>query len=77
MYQHNKERYVPVSLVGRVHAKVIGKVRTGDTIIISEYPGVGRAAKVGEYFNPISVVGFAVEGDDRTDERRLRIRVKG
>ncbi|MGN0706567.1 MAG: hypothetical protein ACI4JC_01025 [Faecalibacterium sp.] len=77
LYQHNREKYVPVSLVGRVHAKVIGKVRTGDIIIISEYPGVGRAAKVGEYFNPISVVGFAVEGDDRTDERRLRIRVKG
>ncbi len=76
-YKYNEKKYIPVSLAGRVKTKVIGSIKPGDTIIISEFPGVGRAAKVGEYINPISVVGYAVEGDSRIDERRIRIRVKG
>lgn len=73
----NLPRYIPVALAGRVRVRVMGPVHTGDLILPSEEPGVGRAAKPGDRAAPAVVVGYAVEGDDRTDIRRLRVRVKG
>lgn len=73
--EKNIKNYIPVALAGRVMTRVIGPVRTGDIIIPSEIPGVGRAATDGDVFSYWNIVGYAVEGDDRTDKRKLRVRV--
>ena len=75
--EKNLPRFIPVSLAGRVHTKVIGPVNTGDCIVLSHIPGVGRAAKPCEYVDPCKVVGYAVEGDNLTEQRRLKVRVRG
>lgn len=75
--EKNLPLFIPVSLAGRVHTKVVGPVSTGDCIVLSHIPGVGRAAKPCEYIDPCKVVGYAVEGDDLTEQRRLKVRVRG
>ena len=74
---YNIDKYIPVSLAGRVRVRVIGKVKTGDLIVPSKVPGIGRAVEDGEIVSPDIVVGYAVEGDDLFCERRIRVRVKG
>ena len=71
----NMKNFIPVALAGRVHVKVVGVVRTGDFIVPSEIPGVGRAVKFCEIPKDGQVVGYAVECDDRTDIRKLRVRI--
>lgn len=71
----NLPNFIPVSLAGRVHVKVKGPVKSGDLIVLSDTPGVGRAAAQEELSDLRKIVGYAVEGDSFTDERRLRVRV--
>ena len=71
----NEERYIPVSLAGRVMTKVIGEVCTGDLITVSEYPGIGRAVRFDENVPQNQIVGYAVENDNRKDLRRIRVRI--
>lgn len=74
--EKNLVNYIPVSLAGRVMCKVTGPVHRGDTIIVSDIPGVGIATD-DENIPHKRVVGYVVEDDDRTDIRRVKIRVKG
>lgn len=74
--EKNLVNYIPVSLAGRVMCKVTGPVHRGDIIIVSEIPGVGIATD-DENIPHRRVVGYVVEDDDRTDIRRVKIRVKG
>ena len=74
-HEKNIGKYIPVALAGRVMTRVTGPICTGDIILPSEIPGVGRAARKDEQYSSYCVVGYAVESDDRTDVRRLRIRV--
>lgn len=74
--EKNLINYIPVSLAGRVMCKVTGPVHRGDTIIVSDIPGVGVATD-DENIPHKRVVGYVVEDDDRTDIRRVKIRVKG
>ena len=74
--EKNLVNYIPVSLAGRVMCKVTGPVHRGDTIIVSDIPGVGIATD-DESIPHKRVVGYVVEDDDRTDIRRVKIRVKG
>ena len=74
--EKNIVNYIPVSLAGRVMCKVTGPVHRGDTIIVSDIPGVGIATD-DENIPHKRVVGYVVEDDDRTDIRRVKIRVKG
>lgn len=69
--------FIPVSLAGRVHTKVIGPVHTGDYIVLSNTPGVGRAIGSCESHPANKIVGYACEGDDRTDLRLIKVRVGG
>ena len=73
--EKNIGKYIPVALAGRVMTRVTGPIRTGDIILPSDIPGVGRAARKDEQYSSYCVVGYAVESDDRTDVRRLRVRV--
>lgn len=75
--RENLPFFIPVSLAGRVHTKVIGPVHTGDRIVLSDTPGVGRALRSSEPIFKDKTVGYAVEGDDRTDLRLLKVRVGG
>ena len=76
-FKANIEKYIPVSLAGRVRVRVTGRVKTGDLILPSGTPGIGRAACAGEFAPAECIVGYAGEGDDRTDARRNRVRVRG
>ena len=73
----NEKDFIPVSLAGRVRTWVIGPVHTGDLIVPSTTPGVGCAPQACTSPTQAQVVGYAVEGDDRTDLRRIRIRIGG
>lgn len=75
--KENLPSFIPVSLAGRVHAKVVGPVRTGDYIVLSSTPGVGRAVAPCESYPANKIVGYACEGDDRTDLRLVKVRVGG
>jgi hypothetical protein len=74
--EKNLVNYIPVSLAGRVMCKVTGPVHRGDTIIVSDIPGVGIATD-DENIPHKRVVGYVVEDDDQTDIRRVKIRIKG
>lgn len=73
----NLRNYIPVSLAGRVNVRVIGLVKTGDIIVPSGIPGVGRSVKSDEVVPQECIVGYAVEGDSNTDIRRIRVRIRG
>ena len=73
----NQEKYIPVSLAGRVRVWVIGPVHTGDLIIPSVHPGVGCVPQACAAPDRAQVVGYAVEGDSRMDLRRIRVRIGG
>lgn len=75
--EENLPSFIPVSLAGRVHAKVVGPVHTGDYIVLSSTPGVGRAIAPCESYPANKIVGYACEGDDRTDLRLVKVRVGG
>ena len=72
---YNMPNFIPVSLAGRVHVKVIGKVNKGDYIITSNIPGVGIANK--NLTNQRNVVGYAVEPSDDENIKKVLVRVKG
>ena len=73
----NIKKYIPVSLCGRVYCKCIGEIHRGDTIIVSDISGVGKAKLHDEIVENTQIVGYAVDEDLNTDIRRVRIRVRG
>lgn len=75
--EKNIEKYIPVSLCGRVFCKCVGKIHRGDTIVVSEIPGIGRAKLPNDYVENTQIVGYAVDEDMNEEIRRVRIRVKG
>ena len=50
---------------------------TGDYIVLSSAPGVGRAVGSCESYPANKIVGYACEGDNRTDLRLVKVRVGG
>lgn len=75
--EKNIEKYIPVSLCGRVFCKCVGKIHRGDTIVVSDIPGVGRAKLPNDYVENTQIVGYAVDEYMNEEIRRVRIRVKG
>lgn len=71
--KENLKKYIPVGLVGRVHTKLMGTIRIGDYIVPSEISGVGRAYVDGDPIN--SIIGYAVESDNKTGIRRLKVKL--
>lgn len=68
-FEYNIKNYIPVALAGRVHVKVIGKVKKGDYIVASDIPGVGIVGDK-EY-----AVGYCVENNDSEDIKLVKVRV--
>ena len=69
----NIQKFIPVSMAGRVHVKYFGKAIVGTKVVPSEIPGVGRAWQEGD--NPENVVGRIVEPDTLQDVRLVKILV--
>ncbi|MGL5315602.1 MAG: head fiber protein [Peptostreptococcaceae bacterium] len=72
----NKDKFIPVGLIGRIPVKFKGIARKGMMVVPSNIPGVGR-----EYIDGvdpyINVIGFIVEDceDDITEVRRVKIKI--
>lgn len=69
----NIQKFIPVSMAGRVHVKYFGKAVVGTKVVPSEIPGVGRAWQEGD--PPDHVVGRIVEPDTLQDIRLVKILV--
>lgn len=72
--EYNLPYFIPVSLAGRVHVKVYGKVVAGDFIVPSDMPGIGRSARDGGSLK--NTVGIALQTDNNENVRRIRILVR-
>lgn len=69
--EDNIINYIPVGLVGRVKVKVIGSVKKGDMITISDIPGIGIKAKKSD-----KKIGFAVESNKSPSIKYVRIKLE-
>ncbi|MDY2853298.1 MAG: hypothetical protein SOT33_07360 [Acidaminococcus fermentans] len=69
----NIQKFIPVSMAGRVHVKYFGKAVVGTKVVPSEIPGVGRAWQEGDPLD--HVVGRIVEPDTLQDIRLVKILV--
>lgn len=75
--QENMKDYIPVSLCGRVHVKIEGKVRKGDRIVISDkHRGIGKARENTIEDNEKTVVGIALENKETDEIGMVRVLVK-
>lgn len=74
IFENVEERFIPVTLAGRVHVKIIGVAKKGNWVIPSHLPGIGLSV---EGNRPNNAVGFLVEEDDRYDLRKLKVWVGG
>lgn len=67
------KKYAPVGLAGRVNVNVIGAISKGDKLVATN-GGCARAYKSTDSLE--EVIGYAVEADNRTDKRRLKMKIK-
>lgn len=71
---YNLPKFIPVGLVGRCYAKIIGTIDKGDLIIISDVPGVGkRFDRIND--NPLDVIGMACESSSEEEIKLVKIKV--
>lgn len=72
--EYNLPKFIPVGLVGRCYAKVIGCVKKGDFIVISDIPGVGRAFdKLVD--SVIDIIGMACETSESEEIKLVKVKV--
>lgn len=69
--EYNKTHFIPIALAGRVHVKFYGKAIKGKYVVPSNIPGYGIMSD-----SPINSVGMIIETDDRTEFRKIKIKVK-
>ena len=72
--EYNLPKFIPVGLVGRVKAKIVGEVKKGDFIVISEIPGVGRAFNK-DIDSVIDIIGMACESSSSEDIKRIKVKL--
>ena len=72
---YNIDKYIPVGLMGRCHVKVIGSVKKGDLITISNIPGIGQAVK--ERNINETVIGYAVESKLDENIKLVKVVLRG
>lgn len=76
LYQHNKDKYIPVALAGRVRVNFIGDARKGQYVVPSkEYPGCARLFNK-ETDSCCDILGILIEEDNKVSKRRLKIKLK-
>lgn len=72
---YNLDRNIPVALAGRVHVSFVGKAERNNYVVPSNVKGCAKLYDATKD-NPLQIIGILVEDDDRTDKRRLRIKLK-
>ena len=72
---YNLDRNIPVALAGRVHVSFVGKAERNNYVVPSNVKGCAKLYDATKD-NPLQIIGILVENDDRTDKRRLRIKLK-
>ena len=65
--------YVPIGLAGRVNVNVVGAIKKGDKLVATNN-GCARAFDVNKDTLD-SVIGYALEEDDKTEKRRLKMKI--
>lgn len=65
-----KEELISVGLAGRLHVKVIGKVKPGDLLVSSPTPGAAMASRA---YEPGTVIGKALEHKDTEEIGKVRM----
>jgi hypothetical protein len=73
--EYNLKRNIPVALAGRVHVNFVGKAVRNNYVVPSNVKGCARLYNATKD-NPLQVIGILVEDDNKTDKRRLRIKLK-
>lgn len=72
---YNLDRNIPVALAGRVRVSFVGKAERNNYVVPSNVKGCAELYDATKD-NPLQIIGILVEDDDRTDKRRLRIKLK-
>ena len=70
--EYNLPKFIPVGLCGRCYAKIVGKVKKGDFIVISDIPGVGKVYNK-DIDDNIDIIGMACENSDCQDIKLIKI----
>lgn len=68
--EDNKNKFVPIGLKGRVKAKVIGEVKTGDLIVTSDFKGCG---KVNNNAQQNQIIGKSLESSKNKKVKLITI----
>ena len=74
LLEYNIDKFIPVALSGRIHVKFIGRSKKGAEVVPSSEPGYGRLYNK-DIDDPKMIIGYLVESDDKTDKRKLKIRI--
>lgn len=70
----NKDKFIPVGLVGRIPVKFIGIAKKGMKVVPSHIPGVGRAFdRTKDDYD--KVIGYIVENNSEDGMRRVKIKI--
>ena len=72
--EYNLPKFIPVGLAGRCYAKVVGCVKKGDFIVISDIPGVGRAFDK-SVDSVIDIIGMACETSESEEIKLVKVKV--
>ena len=73
--EESMKTHIPVGLVGRVYAKIVGKINKGDYVVLSDISGVGRKYNE-ETDSPLDIIGGAVESSNEDDVKLVKIKLK-
>ena len=72
---YNLKRNIPVALAGRVHVNFVGKAKRNSYVVPSNEKGCAELYNK-EIHRPEQIIGILVEEDNKTNKRRLRIKIK-
>lgn len=72
--EHSELTHIPVGMIGRVKTKIIGTIKSGDEIVLSNIPGVGRKY-IPETDKEREIIGFAVESNDSEEIKLVKIKI--
>lgn len=73
-FEYNIKKFIPVGLAGRVKCKVVGPVKKGDIIVLSDIKGVGISEING--FDNYSKIGYALEDKKNQEIGLVKILIK-
>jgi hypothetical protein len=73
---NDNENFAAIGMAGRVKVKLVGVVKKGDLIVSSALPGIARALRKEEAYQPGTVIGKALEDKDIYEVRRIKMLIQ-